>query len=361
MSYFNKRLIEFPISHDGSDESQALITQAVKDATADTGAHVWIEESERTGHLQLVGESMADIETVFQKVSEKTGSHLVVEDPSPAYMETATIVAEVSKTGTPQRKEGTITIIASPLSARLAEDIEKCVYNPTQESSSLADKLVNKYEWDEASANNVLAFGGANGGSNVIVNLTKAPLPATAIPDILRAFNWVMTHGPLVRGVMRATRFDITATTLVSPEISGKHGIFIATRRALCGAFVRAGPSLYQPVYEIEMTINVGLDGSVLKLGGLDTLTSVSCEARKDRSDLLTMKGQLPVMEWPDFLSALPRRCKQASDPQVSSVHWNLVPGALDIEESPLYKVVTTLRAARGLPDVCWLDEHFTR
>lgn len=181
----------------------------------DIGYYVLEGEPDRDRWL-LVGQTNSDLVTIAMNLLAKTGHELDPVSASTICMKTVTIVPKVSKTCTARNTISFISIVASAVEKGLADDREVDVFDSAQDSPLLEDRLINVYKWDEASANNILDFGGAKGGSTVFENLTKALFPAATMHYIQRAFYTTIKQGPLIYESMRRIAL---ALALVAREI----------------------------------------------------------------------------------------------------------------------------------------------
>lgn len=216
-------------------------------------------------------------------------------------------------------KHNRLFMKARPFPDGLAEDIEKGEVTARQELKARARYLADKYEWEVTEARKIWCFGPDGNGPNLLIDVTKGVQYLNEIKDsVVAGFQWATKEvssfiwssnlatktsflklrldyeglftfltssfyntleelliasayflltsisasflkGALCEENMRAIRFDIHDVTLHADAIHRGGGQIIPTaRRVLYACQLTAQPRLMEPVYLVEIQVNVG-------------------------------------------------------------------------------------------------------
>jgi U5 small nuclear ribonucleoprotein component len=148
---------ELPKMLDGlrkCSKTYPLLTTRVEES----GEHVLLGTGEL--YLDCV---MHDLRKVFADVEIK------VADPTVAFSETVVDTSQLKCFSETPNKKNKITMIAEPLDAGLAEDIEAGAVSASWPKKKLSDFFRAKYGWDALASKSLWAFGPTKTGANVLL------------------------------------------------------------------------------------------------------------------------------------------------------------------------------------------------
>lgn len=234
-------------------KSYPLVTTKVEES----GEHIILG----TGELYLDC-IMHDLRHVYSDIEIK------VADPVVTFCETVVETSAINCFAETPNKLNRITMLAEPLDAGLAQDIEShnIVFsnsasstNNRLETKQRSEFLMKKYDWDILSSRSIWAFGPEDDSSNVLLNNT---LPSEVNQDLLlqvkdsmiQGFKWGTREGPLCDEPIRNVKFRILDTTIAKEAIHRGGGQIIpTTRRTIYSSFLMATPRMMEPVALVEM------------------------------------------------------------------------------------------------------------
>lgn len=103
-----------------------------------------------------------------------------VADPVVTFCETIVETSSLQCFAETPNKRNKLTMVAEPLDAGLAADIESGAIRLTQTRRELKEALGSKYGWDALAVRGLWAFGPGTHGPNVLLDDTLAGAPSHA-------------------------------------------------------------------------------------------------------------------------------------------------------------------------------------
>lgn len=278
---------------------------------------------------------MKDIREMYSDIEVK------VADPCVSFRETVLETSAIKCFAKTSNQKNTISMIAEPLEAGLAEDIESSRINKKQLQGDrktkkiLAKYLEDDYEWDVLAARSIWAFGPEQsvGCTNVLINdiipsedesykfLTSVKQP------IVQGFHWATREGPLCDEPIRAVKFKLLNASLASKAVDRGFGQIIpATRRAIYSSFLTGGPKLMEPIFFVETMCTADVLENVEAVLNGRRGNVVKTEAVPG-SPFFLIKGTLPVIDSFGFETDLRVHSRGLAFPLQVFDYWNPVPG----------------------------------
>jgi U5 small nuclear ribonucleoprotein component len=255
-----------------------------------------------------------------------------VSDPVTRFCETVVETSAIKCYALTPNKKNKLTMVAEPLDAGIAEDIEAGRVNIKDPVRKVGKFFEDNYGYDLLASRNIWAFGPDDMGANILQNDT---LPSEVDTKTLRSvrdtirqgFSWAAREGPLCEEPIRNAKFRLTDISLAPEAIFRGGGQIIPTARRACySSFLMASPRLMEPVYSCSM------------VGPADAVTSVYTVLARRRGHVLQdgpiagtplyqVRGLIPVIDSFGFETDL--RIHTQGQATVSLVfdRWSIVPG----------------------------------
>eukprot|EP01133_Synstelium_polycarpum_P011412 gene11412-13301_t len=283
-------------------------------ANTDPTVHVTAEDS---GDLYISTINEAQIYVSIKDLGTLTTCQFTASDPRAIYRE---IVTEKSSTCVSKSsdKQVSISMTAEPIGQYLIDDIEAGVLSG--ETSTVANKLVEAYDWQTSDASNVWAFG-TNKSANMLVNMTTGSVEQLneCKELIIKAFQSISKEGALCGEPMRGVRFNlVNGLTLTADSVA----IESAMRRAMYASTLSATPCLQEPFYLLDILTQSGSDGAltcIQKRGGIVSSTHSTTPS------LSTMVADIPVSKSFDIVSYIRSTTAGECSIQIAPSRWDTI------------------------------------
>lgn len=255
-----------------------------------------------------------------------------VADPCVTFRETVVETSSLKSFAETPNKKNRITMIAEPLEAGLAEDIERGLVDMEMDKRRRGAFFQEKYDWDLLAARSVWAFGPDARGPNVLLDDTLPSETDKELLDSVRGgavhgFRWCTSEGPLCEEPVRNVKFKILDATLAPQAIHRGVGQIIPTaRRAAHAAMLLASPKLMEPIYSVQIQAPADV------VEHLHPVLSrrrghVVKDAARPGAPFYTMQAFLPALDSFGFETDL-RSFSQGQAMCFSHFsHWALLPG----------------------------------
>ena len=268
---------------------------------------------------------LRDLRTMFSSIEIK------VADPVVTFCETVAETSSIWCFAQTPNKHNRLTMLAEPLPAGLATDIETGAIRLTQ-PKAVADFFAGQYGWDALAARSVWAFGPDAQGPNLLVDDTlpgqvdKKKLYSVR-DSIVQGFQWAAREGPLCDEPIRNVKFRVTDATLAEAPLLRAGGQVIPTaRRVAYSAFLLATPRLMEPIAFAEIQAPADAIKAIY-----DVLARrrghVVAEFPKPGTPLFTVHAFLPVIDSFGFETDLRTHTLGQAFAQSVFDHWEVVPG----------------------------------
>ncbi|KAI9913337.1 hypothetical protein PsorP6_005261 [Peronosclerospora sorghi] len=293
----------------------------VRTKVEESGEHVILCTGELAADCIL-----QDLRRMYSEIEIK------VADPVVAFCETVAETSSVQCFAETPNQKNKITMIAEPLDAGLAHEIESGTLHLDMTKKDMAHFLQSKYKWDALAARSVWAFGPESNGPNVLLDDTlptevdKASLHLIK-DSIVQGFQWSCREGPLCDEPIRTTKFKILDATIASDAIHRGGGQVIPTaRRVAYSAFLTATPRMLEPIYTLEIQCPADTVSSLYQVLSRRR-GHITHDAPKAGSPLYTVRGFVPVIE--SFGLETDLRVFTQGQAFITQVfdHWAVVPG----------------------------------
>lgn len=299
------------------NKSYPLVTTKVEES----GEHVVLGTGEL--YMDCV---MHDLRRMYSEIEVKTA------DPVVAFTETVGETSSLKCFAETPNKRNKLTMVAEPLEAGLAEDVEMGEVKPEWDRKTLGDFFQSKYDWDLLAARSIWAFGPGLRGPNILVDDTlpsevdKALLGGVR-ESVVQGFQWGCREGPLCEEPLRNCKFKILDAVIAPEPIHRGGGQIIPTaRRVAYSAFLLAAPRLMEPIYRVEIQAPADTVPALYQVLARRR-GHVTQDAPKPGSPFYTVKAFLPVIDSFGFETDLRVHTQgQAFCMQVFD-HWSVVPG----------------------------------
>jgi elongation factor 2 len=309
-------------------------------------------------HLEIC---LNDLANDFMK-----GAPLHTSDPVVTYCETITATSKeaLSKSA---NKHNRLFCQAEPLNDEIQKMFDDEEIGPSMDIKERSKMLREHpaFGWDEASTpQKIWCFGNDGIGPNVVCERTTGVAYLTEIKDsVVGGFKWACNEGPLCEEKCRGVKLWINDVTLHADAIHRGMGQMSPTaRRVTYAAMMLAQPSLFEPMFLVNITCPTNLVGSIYNVMSMRR-GSVGDEGDGGAGGVVQMRCYLPVAESFGFSQVLAEATSGSAFSQMMFDHWNPV-DASDFRdpEGKLGKLVNAIRVRKGVaPEVPPLDRYLDK
>jgi len=269
---------------------------------------------------------LRDLRTMYSEIEIK------VADPVATFSETVLETSSLKCFAETPNKKNKLTMIAEPLEAGIAADIEAGVVRVDMDRRALESFFQERYNWDILAARGIWTFGPDAQGPNILIDDTlptevdKTRL-ASVKHSIVQGFQWGTREGPLCDEPIRNVRFKmLDATIAEEPTYRGPGQIIPTARRVLYSAFLLAAPRLMEPIFAVEIQAPADC------LPAINNVLSrrrghVFSHIPKAGTPLYTVQAQIPVIDSFGFETDLRTHTQGQAFCLSYFDHWEIVPG----------------------------------
>jgi len=215
---------------------------------------------EESGEHVLVGTGELYLDCVMHDLRVMyAGVEVKVADPAVSFCETVEDTSSLKCFAETPNRKNKLTMIAEPLDAGLAADIEAGAVRLDWPAPRVRGFFQARYRWDALAARSVWAFGPTADGPNVLVDDTLAgevdkELLGTVRDAVVQGFRWGCREGPLCDEPVRNVKFKLLDASVSTQRLMRGDGQVIPTaRRVAYSAFLVAAPRLMEPVLYVEI------------------------------------------------------------------------------------------------------------
>jgi len=307
-----------------------------------------------SGEHVVAGAGELHLEICLKDLEEDhAGVPLRISDPVVQYRESVAATSSMTALSKSPNKHNRLYLVAEPLSEELSKAIDDGKVSPKDDFKARARVLADDFGWDVTDARKIWCFGPDTNGPNLLVDQTKAVQYLSEIKDsFVSGFQWASKEGPIGEEPMRGVRFNIMDVTLHTDAIHRGGGQIIPTaRRVLYAATLLAEPSIMEPVFLVEITVNEqamgGIYGVLTRRRG-----HVFAEEQRVGTPLFTLKAYLPVKESFGFNADLRQATGGQAFPQSVFDHWAILPGGNPVDPTTMPgQTVTEMRKRKGIKE----------
>jgi elongation factor 2 len=226
-------------------------------AKSDPMVQCMIEES---GEHIIAGAGELHLEICLKDLEEDHAQiPLKKSDPVVSYRETVTEESSMMCLSKSPNKHNRLFMKATNMPDGLAEDIDNGDVTNRQDFKIRGRYLADKYDYDITEARKIWCFGPDTLGPNLLIDCTKGVQYLNEIKDsVVAGFQWATKEGVLCDENLRGVRFNIYDVTLHTDAIHRGGGQIIPTaRRVMYASALTAAPGLMEPVYLVEIQVNI--------------------------------------------------------------------------------------------------------
>jgi len=328
----------------------------VKVETTEAGEHIVAGCGEL--HLEIC---LNDLANDFMK-----GSPINTSEPVVTYCETITEESSEALSKSPN-KHNRLFCTAAPLSEGIQKLFDDGTCTPNMDVKDRS-KLLREHPlfgWEEAATpQKIWCFGNDNIGPNIMVERTTGVAYLNEVKDsIVGGFKWACNEGPLCEEKVRGVKMYVNDVTLHADAIHrGMGQISPTARRVTYAAMMLAKPTLYEPVFLVNITCPQAMVGTIYNVMSMRR-GSVSSEGDCMNGGVVNMSCFLPVAESFGFSQALAEATSGSAFSQLMFDHWAML-DASDFRDNSagLGKLVHAIRTRKGVvPEVPPLDRYLDK
>ena len=291
------------------------------------------------------------------------GTEVKVSDPVVSYRESVGATSAQTCLSKSPNKHNRLYMEAHPLSDELADAIEDGKISAKDDPKLRARAMADEYGWDVTDARKIWGFGPDGSGANLIYDQTKGVNYLAEIREsVVAGFQWASKCSVLCDEQMRSVAFKLLDVTLHADAIHRGMGQIMPTaRRVLFASMLTAEPVLQEPLFLVDISVPQdamgGCYGVLTRRRGV-----VFHEEQRPGTPMVQMKAHMPVMESFGFNADVRAATGGKAFPQMVFSHWQVLAGDPTDPETKPGKVITDVRARKGLaPEIPPLDRFLDR
>jgi len=314
---------------------------------------------ENSGEHIVAGAGELHLEICLKDLMEDfmSGAPIRISDPVVSYRETCTKEGKQVLSKSPNKHNRLFVIGDTFATNGLAEDIDprdgQPKVNPRDDPKIRGRYIADTYGWDIGEARKIWCFGPEGTGPNLLIDSSKGVQYLNEIKDsFVGGFQWATKEGPMADENCRGVLLKIQDVTLHADAIHRGGGQIIPTaRRVTYAAMLSSGPALMEPVYLAEIQVPQDVMGSCY---GVVTRRRgcVFDEQQQQGTPMVNLKAYLPVGESFGFTKDLRSNTGGKAFPQCVFDHWDLIDSDPYKEGSLCNRLVSEIRARKGLKPV---------
>merc|ERR1712070_1152340 len=177
--------------------------------------------TEESGEHVIAGCGELHVEICLKDLREEYAQcDFIMSDPVVSYRETVTQESSQTALAKSPNKHNRLYLVAEPMSDDLCKDIEDGKCGPKADIKDRAKLMKEKYDWDDAEARKVWAWGPETEGANLVVDKTQAVQYLLKIKEhVASAWQWISKEGPLCEENMRGVKMNMMDVTMHADSI----------------------------------------------------------------------------------------------------------------------------------------------
>merc|ERR1712216_713566 len=171
--------------------------------------------TEESGEHVIAGCGELHVEICLKDLREEYAQcDFTIGDPVVSYRETVTTESSITCLAKSPNKHNRLYVLAEPMQDELSKDIEDGKAGPKADVKERVKLMKEKYDWDDAEARKVWAWGPETEGANVVVDKTLGVAYLLEIKEhVNSAWQWISKEGPLCEENMRGVRMNLMDVT----------------------------------------------------------------------------------------------------------------------------------------------------
>jgi len=317
----------------------------------------------KSGENIIAGAGELHLEVCLNDLRKKfmNNAEIIVSEPIVSFGETITQRTGENKSfpatciSKSPNKHNRLFMYASPLSEKFIKGVEDgdiCT-GKISDRTPFARFLSEKYDWDVNDAKKIWTFGcPPDGIPNVVVDTTKGVQFLSEIEEhVVSAFREVTNAGILCEEVLRGVRFNLEDVKLHPDSIHrGPGQIIPCAKKVFYGCQLASGPRLLEPIYLVEITVDMSAQPGVYSTLGARRGVIVDVQTRPG-TPLSLIRAHLPVVDSFGFTQLLRENTGGKAFPQMKFSHWKEMPGDPMKEGTQAYVALMKTRKRKGLKE----------
>mmetsp|Transcript_34971 Transcript_34971/g.91548 ORF Transcript_34971/g.91548 Transcript_34971/m.91548 type:complete len:1076 (+) Transcript_34971:361-3588(+) len=345
---------------------QKMVDALRKAAAADQIAQFY--KDRQTGQYVLAGAGELHLEVILNALEEDAKIKVVASEPMVSFRESVTMPSTQKALKKTANKLNRVWFTAEPLAADLVQEMDSGRLDCT-DLKAFARELVERHGWDKNVARRVWAVGpeqqaAAKKGAEaelgdaagmptcVLVNSTAGlQIPGDVRDTIISSFKRVCEEGVLAGEQLHGVRFDLV-DGMFHADSNHRSGAQLdpAVRSALRGAAAYAGPSIFEPLYRLDVSgPPVAINSAYGELTGKRRGEIVESTANENGTQA-TVVAEMPIR----LAFGLTEDIRQATSGKAflmtSFSRWATVPGdVMDEAGGDARDVICAIRKAKKL------------
>lgn len=272
--------------------------------------------------LACVGE--LHLEMSICELKRMCGIEIVLSEPLVPFRETITLESQtcLSKSA---NKHNRIYIKAIPMQTELIEKLENGEINVRGDFVELAKQL-EPYDIPSDKIRRIWGFAPEIKPSNIFIDNTFGQAYMSEIKDSVKSgFMHACNNGIICNEQIRGVIFYLEDVVLHADAIHrGMGQIMPATRNAIYACMLTGTPTIYEPIYEVNINTTSEKKGKVYSLIS-NKRGQILSEETNIHNGMVELNGTLPVVESFGFDSKLKEITSGEAFPQLSFKCWNLI------------------------------------
>jgi len=322
----------------------------------------------KTGEHVMTGAGELQLEICLKDLRDNylNGAEIKVSEPIVSYAET--IIGTTGSDGTlpaicesnSPNKKNRLFVQAEPLNEDLCKLIEDGTISSTDNSRSLARRLVDEFHWDSKDARKIWSFGcPPDATANLLVNKIKGLQQNDIKEHVISAFNNITAAGVLCEETLRGVRMNIDDVTLHDDAMHRGFGQIIpCARNVFYACQVASSPRIMEPMYKVSISVpHIAQPGVYIVLN--KRRGKVLKIKERSGTPYIKIQASLPVAESFGFAQELRKITSGRAFPRMKFSHWQVVGGDPHKDGSSANKIVLGIRKRKGLKEIVPEFGHF--
>ncbi|MFX0135704.1 MAG: EF-Tu/IF-2/RF-3 family GTPase, partial [Candidatus Hodarchaeota archaeon] len=269
-----------------------------------------ININENTGEYLISGIGQLHLEIIANEIKE-FGVDILMSDPIVVYREGITKKSPLT-TIKSQNKLNKIQLSLEPINEEHIKEI-------------LRDKKILAIDYN----NNL-----------IINNLDKDYLDDKSIQIIIKGIKMALNAGPLCEEPIKGLQININSLTIDIKNLDFEPlQIMLMSKRAVYSAFLKANPTIFEPIYKIQVQIPTNLIGTITTIL-LQRKGKILNVEQKNSYSFVT--GLIPVKESINLATDIRSKTAGQAFWQTIFSHWEFIP------YDSAQKIISEIRIKKG-------------
>lgn len=294
-----------------------------------------------------------DLEKDHAKVPIKRG------EPQVSYFESILDSFEDTSMSKSANKHNKIYMTIDPLD----EDITTAIKNGeliSNDPKARVEMFKNKFGSSDDWVKRILCYSPDDVGPNVIVDESKGVQNLHEVKEFLKmGLDLLVKDGPVIGEPLQGLKLNLKDLTLHADAIHRGAGQLIPTMNRLAiGLVLSATPILYEPIFLAEISLQDSM---------IDAAMQVVKSRRGEIIDAIynnhksVLKAYIPVQRSFNLNKELMESTGGGASINLVLSHFSVVPGSLEIEGSPMFEIVKSIRHSKGLGPIKTPEDYFCK